>query len=74
MMQVGQLKKWLENFPDQCECWAYEGEVTGVIVSWKKAPTKLKRKLCCEGPAGDNFVLGNDGKPVIRYQYKGAKQ
>lgn len=31
MLTVGQLKKVLETLPDDLGCFAYEGEVTGII-------------------------------------------
>lgn len=62
-LKVGVLRKWLEQFPDQCDCWAYEGEVTGIIVSWKKAPQKLKKEQGC---GGDEFCMGNRGSVVTK--------
>ena len=29
---VGDLRIWLQQFPDDAEVWAYEGEVVGIVV------------------------------------------
>ncbi len=30
--KVGELKKWLSQFPDDWDVWGYEGEVVGIVV------------------------------------------
>ena len=30
---VRELKEWLATVPDDCEVWAYEGEVIGIVVA-----------------------------------------
>jgi hypothetical protein len=32
MLTVGQLKRALKDVPDNAKCWAYEGEVSGLVV------------------------------------------
>jgi len=34
--KVGWLKKELEKFPDDADCYAYEGEVIGIVVCKKE--------------------------------------
>lgn len=32
-MNVKELKTALENFPDDAQCWTYEGEQIGIVVA-----------------------------------------
>ena len=34
---VGWLKKELEKFPEQCLCFAYEGEVSGIVINYERS-------------------------------------
>jgi hypothetical protein len=35
MKTVAELMRELEKFPDDARCWAYEGEVTGIVIESK---------------------------------------
>jgi hypothetical protein len=45
---VAWLRKELEKFPDDAECFAYEGEVTGIIIGYPHEPLRQGVIHCSE--------------------------
>jgi hypothetical protein len=50
---IAELKKWLDNFPDNWRVWGYEGELTGIMVASPK------------GDPSGSYCFGNDGKDEL---------
>jgi CYTH domain-containing protein len=65
---VGELKKWLEQFPDNWDTWAYEGEVQGVIVANPEVETE---DYCFHNELGKwgigDEVIGNNKDDVKKH-------
>lgn len=47
MRTIKELKEELDKFPEDCVCFAYEGEVTGIIIEYPGRRLKEQGVIFC---------------------------
>ena len=70
MKTVAQVIKELSMFPGYCECFAYEGEVTGIII--EDGSGKQGVVFCDERGDGDNIdpiLIGDKNPRAEKYRF-----